>query len=186
MCRWSKIAENLPGRTDNEIKNYWRTKVQKLAKQFQCDVNSTEFKDALRHFWIPRLAEQIQAASTSTSTATSYTTNAQIQGPPYDYGLGPNGSAQTQGPSYESNGSSASTSSASTSPVDCCLLDSILSWDQTFLDQCVVGPDNLCSKPSSVTDLFEAHISPESGSSADYLDLDWEQLNDLLWEIDTN
>ncbi|ONK68572.1 uncharacterized protein A4U43_C05F13470 [Asparagus officinalis] len=31
--RWSKIARQLPGRTDNEIKNYWRTRIQKKAKQ---------------------------------------------------------------------------------------------------------------------------------------------------------
>ncbi|KAL8544834.1 hypothetical protein ACS0TY_005159 [Phlomoides rotata] len=38
--RWSKIAEFLPGRTDNDIKNYWRTRVQKEAKQLKYDINS--------------------------------------------------------------------------------------------------------------------------------------------------
>ncbi|XP_073353954.1 MYB-like transcription factor EOBII [Aegilops tauschii subsp. strangulata] len=30
--RWSKIVRHLPGRTDNEIKNFWRTKIQKKRR----------------------------------------------------------------------------------------------------------------------------------------------------------
>ncbi|URD90131.1 MYB family transcription factor [Musa troglodytarum] len=61
--RWSKIAQYLPGRTDNEIKNYWRTRVQKHAKQLKCDVNSKQFKDVMRYLWMPRLVERIRASS---------------------------------------------------------------------------------------------------------------------------
>ncbi|PIN23260.1 Transcription factor, Myb superfamily [Handroanthus impetiginosus] len=92
--RWSKIAQHLPGRTDNEIKNYWRTRVQKHAKQLKCDVNSKQFKDTMRYLWMPRLVERIQAAAAagagggavapssstttnSTSAATSYHFNNQ-------------------------------------------------------------------------------------------------------------
>ncbi|KAL5782067.1 hypothetical protein ACOSP7_007096 [Xanthoceras sorbifolium] len=68
--RWSKIAQHLPGRTDNEIKNYWRTRVQKHAKQLKCDVNSKQFKDTMRYLWMPRLVERIQAANATTITNT--------------------------------------------------------------------------------------------------------------------
>lgn len=59
----------MPGRTDNEIKNYWRTRVQKHAKQLKCDVNSKQFKDAMRYLWMPRLVERIQAAAAATTAA---------------------------------------------------------------------------------------------------------------------
>lgn len=73
----------MPGRTDNEIKNYWRTRVQKHAKQLKCDVNSKQFKDTMRYLWMPRLIERIQAAATATaanttSTATSATPTATV------------------------------------------------------------------------------------------------------------
>ncbi|XP_043725365.1 MYB-like transcription factor EOBI [Telopea speciosissima] len=72
--RWSKIAQHLPGRTDNEIKNYWRTRVQKHAKQLQCDVNSKRFKDTMRLVWMPRLVERIRAAAASASSTSTNST----------------------------------------------------------------------------------------------------------------
>nr|GMD77488.1 transcription factor MYB108-like [Ipomoea batatas] len=73
---WSKIAQHLPGRTDNEIKNYWRTRVQKHAKQLKCDVNSKQFKDTMRYLWMPRLMERIQAAAANAAVSSSTTTSA--------------------------------------------------------------------------------------------------------------
>ncbi|EMS46598.1 hypothetical protein CFC21_033678 [Triticum aestivum] len=65
--RWSRIAQHLPGRTDNEIKNYWRTRVQKQARQLKVDANSAVFRDAVRCYWMPRLLDKMSMAAASTA-----------------------------------------------------------------------------------------------------------------------
>ncbi|KAG5041709.1 hypothetical protein AAZX31_05G219500 [Glycine max] len=63
--RWSKIAQNLPGRTDNEIKNYWRTRIQKQARHLKIDTDSREFQELVRRFWMPRLLQKAKESSSS-------------------------------------------------------------------------------------------------------------------------
>ncbi|XP_054825688.1 transcription factor MYB62-like [Prosopis cineraria] len=69
--RWSKIAQHLPGRTDNEIKNYWRTRIQKQARHLNIDPNSTEFKEIIRRFWMPRLLQKAREIASPPAAAMS-------------------------------------------------------------------------------------------------------------------
>ncbi|KAG1368446.1 putative Myb-related protein Zm1 [Cocos nucifera] len=41
LCRWSKIASCLPGRTDNEIKNVWNTHLKKRLARKESSISSS-------------------------------------------------------------------------------------------------------------------------------------------------
>ncbi|KAH0663335.1 hypothetical protein KY290_029254 [Solanum tuberosum] len=48
--RWSKIAGKLPGRTDNEIKNYWRTHMRKQAQDEKKNTNKASISPSSSNF----------------------------------------------------------------------------------------------------------------------------------------
>ncbi|CAI9767877.1 unnamed protein product [Fraxinus pennsylvanica] len=80
--RWSEIAKRLRGRTDNEVKNYWRVTIKKQAKELDCDVNSVQFRDIMHCIWLRGIMEeqihptsQVNSESQSRSIVTAVSTD---------------------------------------------------------------------------------------------------------------
>jgi len=92
QCRWSVIASQLPGRTDNEIKNFWNTHLKKRLLKMGLDRSihaprSEEAKPSAllrhkvqweneRHEAEARLSRETQVTCSSTA---SYQTNSVVE-----------------------------------------------------------------------------------------------------------
>ncbi|WRX17991.1 SANT/Myb domain - like 10 [Theobroma cacao] len=49
--KWSKIATHLPGRTDNEIKNFWNTHIRKKLLNMGLDPNTHKSRTDINHLF---------------------------------------------------------------------------------------------------------------------------------------
>ncbi|KAA8531181.1 hypothetical protein F0562_005905 [Nyssa sinensis] len=201
--RWSKIAQHLPGRTDNEIKNYWRTRVQKHAKQLKCDVNSKQFKDTVRYLWMPRLVERIQAAAgassasctTTTTTATANTynlSNNNINMSSGQVDLPPSGGSAQVNPSFtpENSSTAASSDSFGTSQVspisdltDYCNypINNNNNQDYFQVNHVMNYPESLISPPSYFNHGLALQASEQNSQ---WMDMDGGDISDNLWNVE--
>uniref|UniRef100_A0ACD5T760 Uncharacterized protein n=1 Tax=Avena sativa TaxID=4498 RepID=A0ACD5T760_AVESA len=82
--RWSKIARHLPGRTDNEIKNFWRTKIQKKSGRGEAGTSDSAGSQ-------PGTATAAAAVPLAVTESQASSTNSAGRVPDYDVGGQPRG-----------------------------------------------------------------------------------------------
>ncbi|XP_009403971.2 transcription factor MYB78 isoform X1 [Musa acuminata AAA Group] len=192
--RWSRIAQQLPGRTDNEIKNYWRTRVQKQARQLKVDANSSKFRDAVRCYWMPRLLQKFGSSQTmqySLEANTNTTTSDQGQHRPCQEIINPS----MQYCQLESSSSHEPQAPENRSAVFPPLPVNMSEFPWRASDEIHGVAFNLFSSDFSMNnayDLGTCDLTPVSASAPIYSDLDYGTDNndcsnyngDNLWSMD--
>lgn len=72
--RWSRIAKAMPGRTDNEIKNYWRTHTRKLHKDTRAAADGAGSGGSASASTTTSTSTSMSAASPATTSSSSSST----------------------------------------------------------------------------------------------------------------
>ncbi|KAJ9167912.1 hypothetical protein P3X46_019502 [Hevea brasiliensis] len=70
--RWSVIASQLPGRTDNDVKNYWNTKLKKKMLEGKIDVKRSSKISNISDITINNSSHPMVQFSVSTGEAETY------------------------------------------------------------------------------------------------------------------
>ncbi|KAF5444802.1 hypothetical protein F2P56_033902 [Juglans regia] len=153
--RWSVIASQLPGRTDNDVKNYWNTKLKKKLGNI-LSVNTTKSHDKVDHVGSkPKSLPCVSGAEIPSSVNVS---SSQNRNPSTSFGLSANFHSLSSDPinqtycpelnmdvSDQFVSTCASTSRNSTTSTRNNIVSSISNSSATFgLDSCVSLAGNSC------------------------------------------